>query len=210
MAPTADTPRRGRPRAFDDEQVLTAALEVFWRDGYRATSTRALERELGVSQSSLYNTFGSKSRLLDRAIEHYEARLDEHLVGPLQHAGGGLDAIERFFRSLLAWITADRKRGCLVINLMAEDGGLDDDITTRTHRYRDRVRAALRAALQRAADHGEIGTEAIDERTDLLLGMVLGLNIAVRGGAGPAEVEGLLTAIVSQMAAWRTVAATAG
>lgn len=203
MPSTADTPRRGRPRAFDDEQVLAAALEVFWRDGYRATSTRALEKELGVSQSSLYNAFGSKSRLLDHAIEHYESRLDEYLVGPLQDAVDGVDAIERFFQSLLEWITADTKRGCLVINLMAEDGGMDADITARTHRYRDRVRTALRVALQRAADRGEIDTEAIDERTDLLLGMVLGLNIAVRGGARPSEVQGFLAAVVSQMAAWR-------
>ncbi|MPZ63501.1 MAG: hypothetical protein GEU93_19895, partial [Propionibacteriales bacterium] len=71
----------------------------------------------------------------------------------------------------------------MVINLMAEDGGDNHVITRRTRRYRERVRQALRTALGRAAELGEIDDAAVNERADLLFGMVLALNMAVRGGA---------------------------
>lgn len=203
MGTTPLTARPGRPRAFDDDQVLDTALEMFWRDGYGVTSTRDLEARLGVSQSSLYNAFGSKADLLAAAMDRYEARIDDALVAPLEHAGTGLESIVDFFGSLRRWIAHEGKRGCMVINLMAEDGGRDDALTRRTARYRRRVRTALRGALERAVVHGELTEDHLDERTDLLLGMVLGMNIAVRGGAGPAEVNRLLRAVTRQVAAWR-------
>lgn len=198
------TPSRGRPRTFDIDRVLDDALELFWRGGYRATSTRDLEAELGVNQSSLYNTFGSKVGLLEAALDRYERRIDAELVAPLEASDDGLAAIEAFFTALHRWVTHDGKRGCMVINLMAEDGGDDTTITRRTRRYRRRVRQALRGALQRAAARGETTPDALDGRAELLFGMVLALNIAVRGGATRREVEGVLTGVRQQIAGWRT------
>ncbi len=201
--PMTTATTRGRPRGFDLDEALDAALELFWSEGYRTTSTRALEARLGVNQSSLYHAFGSKAGLLTAALDRYEHRIDEALVAPLEGSSLGLEAIERFFADLHRWITHDGKRGCLVINLMAEDGGEDALLTRRTRRYRQRVRTALEQALERAASLGEIGTDALPQRAELLFGMVLGLNIAVRGGASRAEVAGLLAGVQQQIAAWR-------
>lgn len=198
------TPSRGRPRAFDVDRVLEHALELFWRGGYRGTSTRELEAALGVNQSSLYNTFGSKAALLTAALDRYEGRIDAELVAPLEASDAGLDAIDAFFIALHRWVTHDGKRGCMVINLMAEDGGDDATITRRTRRYRRRVRRALHGALQRAVIRGETTSEALDERTELLFGMVLALNIVVRGGASSGEVGRILTSVRQQIASWRT------
>jgi len=201
--PMTTATTRGRPRGFDVEEALDAALDVFWSEGYRTTSTRTLEARLGVNQSSLYHAFGSKAGLLAAALDRYEARLDAALVSPLERSTLGLEAIEHFFTDLHRWITDGGKRGCLVINLMAEDGGEDDLLTRRTRRYRQRVRTALGQALERAADLGEIDTAALAARTELLFGMVLGLSIAVRGGASQAEVAGMLAGVQEQIAAWR-------
>lgn len=194
---------RGRPRSFDVEEVLDAALELFWRGGYRTTSTRELETTLGVSQSSLYNAFGSKAGLLAAALDRYEALADAELVVPLETRDDGLDAITDFLTALHRWITHDGRRGCMVINLMAEDGGDDAVITQRTRRYRQRVRDALHGALGRAAAQGEITSDALPERTELLFGFVLGLNIAVRGGASIAEIDGLMRGLRQQVEGWR-------
>lgn len=199
---TTATPR-GRPRGFDLDDALEAALELFWSEGYRTTSTRELETRIGVNQSSLYHAFGSKSGLLTAALDRYEQRIDAALVTPLEASTLGLEAIEVFFTDLHRWISHDGKRGCLVINLMAEDGGDDAVLTRRTRRYRRRVRNALQAALRRAAAQGEISSEALEPRAELLFGMVLGLNIAVRGGASRAEVTSILAGVQQQIAAWR-------
>lgn len=200
----ASTVSRGRPRSFDLDQALDAALELFWRDGYTATSTRDLEGALGVNQSSLYHAFGSKARLLTAALDRYEGLIDRELVAPLETREDGLDAITDFLEALRDWITHDGRQGCMVINMMAEDGGNDTLITQRTQRYRQRVRAAIHQALRRAAAHGEIATEGLSERTELLFGIVLGLNIAVRGGADSAEIDRLMRGVHRQLEEWRT------
>lgn len=198
---------RGRPRTFDVDRALDDALELFWREGYRSTSTRDLEAALGINQSSLYNTFGSKEQLLTAALDRYEQRIDAEVVAPLATSDAGLAAVDAFFSDLHRWVTREGKRGCLIINLMAEDGGEDAVITRRTRRYRRRVRRALEEALQRAAAQGEISEAGLEGRVQLLFGMVLGLNIAVRGGASAAEVAAILAGVREQIDSWRGVAA---
>src|SRR5918994_56481 len=104
------TPERqvgGRPRSFDTDQVVDAALELFWHQGYRGTSTRDLEAGLGIGQSSIYNAFGSKLRLLEAALDRYEHQISDALVTPLERSHDGIAAIDGFFAALAAWITTD-------------------------------------------------------------------------------------------------------
>ena len=188
------------------ESVLEAALELFWKEGYRTTTTRDLENALGLSQSSIYNAFGSKQDLLEAALDRYEEMTNREMLCPLEQSNEGLEALEHFFVALGRWVTHDGRRGCMLINMMAEDGGTTDKVTLRARAYRDRVRDALREALARAARMGETTEEGLDGRADLLLGLVLGLNIAARGGAGEPELERLLGAVRIQIRSWRLVA----
>jgi TetR/AcrR family transcriptional repressor of nem operon len=194
----------GRPRLFDPSAVLERALELFWQNGYRATTTRVLEDGLGLSQSSLYNAFGSKRQLFEAALDRYEDMTKQALVEPLEESSDGLAAIDRFFGALGEWVTHEGRGGCLIINLMAEDGGEDDAITTRTRAYRARVRGALGGALQRAALSGEIGTDSLDRRTDVLFGQVLAVNISARGGSSTGEVRALLAGVSHLLESWRS------
>ena len=63
--------QQGRPRTFVEEEVLDAAMQVFWRHGYEASSIAQLRAATGLSSASLYGAFGSKEGLFERAIEHY-------------------------------------------------------------------------------------------------------------------------------------------
>lgn len=205
------TPRRvrGRPRAFNDEAMLDAALELFWKKGYRSTTTRDLEAALGLSQSSISNAFGAKQDLLEAALDLYEAKITAQLLGPLEESDEGLDAIDDFFAALGYWVTHDGNRGCMLINMMAEDGATTDAITQRSRRYRQRIRAALHKSLAQAAKKGETAKKALEARTDLLVGLVLGVNIAARGGAQKAEIDGFFSAAHNQVGDWRVVHAHA-
>lgn len=204
--PRTETTRRppGRPRRFETDDVLDAALELFWHQGYRTTTTRDLENALGLSQSSIYNAFGSKLDLLHSALDRYEALTDQELLQPLERSKEGLAAIETFFVSLGHWVTHKGRRGCMLINMMAEDGAATDAITKRSRIYRSRVRAALRESIARAARLGDTSNDQIDHRADLLVGLVLGLNIAARGGASKSELGRLLTAVRTQVRGWTT------
>ncbi len=86
---------------------------------------------------------------------------------------------------------------------MAEDGDENKPITRRTRRYRQRIREILRDALARAVELGEISDEGLDEPADLLFGMVLGLNIAVRVGPPSSEIEGFVFGVRYETTQWR-------
>ncbi len=195
----------GRPRAFATEEVLVAALELFWKNGYRNTTTRDLEQALGLSQSSIYNAFGSKQNLLEAALDRYEAITERELLMPLEQAEDGLASVDRFLLSLGHWVTHDGRRGCMLINMMAEDGGSTDDITRRARRYRERVRTAMRTAISRAIRDGDAVPLEVEARVEMLITSVLGLNIAARGGASDAELNQLLNGIRSEVKSWRVV-----
>ena len=59
---------RGRPRTFDADKSLHAAMMLFWRHGYEGTSLSALTRAMRISGPSLYNAFGDKRTLFHKTL----------------------------------------------------------------------------------------------------------------------------------------------
>src|ERR1700754_3553417 len=74
---------RARPAAFDRCAALNAAMKLFWERGYEGTSFDDLTAAMGISASSFYNSFGSKERLYQEAIEAYMASADKWFTGEL-------------------------------------------------------------------------------------------------------------------------------
>ena len=191
----------GRPRQFELDDVLSQALHLFWRKGYRHTTTRALEAELGITQSSLYNVFGSKAGLLDAVLDRYQSAVDESLLQPLRRAPDGRIGLEAFFRDVGAWMAADG-RGCLMVNLMADEAPTNPAVAARTKAHRDRVRAALQVAVDRTCPTA--GADVVEYRTDLLLAATLGLNIAARAGASSTELGRIVAGVEAEITSWTT------
>lgn len=190
--------RAGRPRGFDLPKALDGAVDVFWELGYEATTTRDLERRLSISQSSLYNTFGSKKNLLLAAIDRYEERIRGELFCLLTDSGGGIAAVESFVGALGSWIVDNEHRGCLVVNLMTAAAD-DDEIAQRASAYRDTIRQALYAALR-----AEPGTtkKVAEARSQYVLAAVLGLHVTARSSADPAESAAMVDAMCVQVKSW--------
>src|SRR5579875_3463820 len=63
--------RTGRPRSYDEQEVIERACILFWSRGYHATSVQDLVDDLALQRASLYNAFGDKHSLYLRALSHY-------------------------------------------------------------------------------------------------------------------------------------------
>jgi len=133
----------GRPRAFDEEQVLSAALEVFWRQGYEATSLDDLTSAMGLSRSSFYGTFGSKQAVLTAALKAYSdanlARLKEIATE------GGNDTLDAMLAALTGLETG--QKGCLLVNCITELAPHQEDVAALGRRHLEQIESILAGAL---------------------------------------------------------------
>src|SRR5271166_3984741 len=97
-----------RPREFDEEAVLDAAVQCFWAHGYEATSVRDLIEKTGITGASLYNAFGDKRALYQKALDHYvEGSISERIRRCENLAP--YDAIAGFFAEILSRSLGDRE-----------------------------------------------------------------------------------------------------
>ena len=106
---------RGRPRAFDVDDALDRAVEVFWRHGYEGTTLDDLTDAMGINRPSLYSAFGNKESTFRKAVARYAeidmAYVDEALAQPTARA-----VAEHYLRSnVVAVTTPGKPRGCLSI-----------------------------------------------------------------------------------------------
>lgn len=64
-----------RQKAYKEEEVIEKAMNLFWRNGYETTSTRMLEKEMGINQFSIYSSFSNKQGVLLQSIKQYKNKL---------------------------------------------------------------------------------------------------------------------------------------
>ena len=95
--------KAGRPKAFDETEVIERAMDVFWLKGYEATGLTELLECMGISRQSLYDTFGNKRGLFLRVIDHYRSTQLSLALGLLEREGSRIDnvkAVVHFFEEL--------------------------------------------------------------------------------------------------------------
>lgn len=187
-----------RPQEFDNQEVLQKAMKLFWHKGYEATSLVDLLNATGLSKSSLYGTFGSKRELFLNAFDtcrEYRAREMKRML----HEGNGRQAIEGFFRSIIADAEApDFTNGCMGINEAVEMAPHDTNIRLRVVEDLGNIEAALTKAIKRGQADGSIGnTENPNRLAKLFLLGFPGLQVMVRAGCGKAILSQTLSVLLS-------------
>lgn len=185
---------RGRPKNFDTDEILSQSIDIFWRNGLIGTTTRTLEEELGLSQSSIYNTFGSKDQLFEQVVERYQHNLEDAVLVELMGPTTDKTSIIDFIDAITDWIRNEQHPGCLVLNLALET----DNNGQRVKAYRTKLRRLLKPALRTFTT-----TPAeVEARTELLIVAILGLNISARSSATPAELRKLADGIKFHVMSW--------
>src|SRR5271154_809619 len=107
---------RGRPRSFDLDKALNAAMNVFWREGYEGASLSDLTEAMGITRPSLYAAFGNKEDLFRQVLDRYDERTAGFLVDSIE-APTARTVAERLLRGA-AHFHADLNNppGCLMVH----------------------------------------------------------------------------------------------
>jgi AcrR family transcriptional regulator len=191
---------RGRPREFDVDQALTAALRVFWSKGYEGASMTDLTDAMGITRPSLYAAFGNKEALFRKALDLYE-REKLCYMGQALEAPTARGVAQRLLQGSLENQTSrDDPRGCLgVISSVA--CGAEADCIRQEVLERGRIaHQALIERMERAVAEGDFQTPVDAEGITKYLTAIL-QGMAVQAGAGASR-EDLQRLVDTTLAVW--------
>ena len=194
------TPKRGRPRQFDEEQALDAITMLFWQKGYSQTSITDLVEVSGVKKPSLYRILGSKEELFARVLRRYLAARMSMFATLIDNSGPGVDGIHNFL-SLMRddVLSGTSQNGCLLVESSAELRGTTPGFINFGSAYRSAVRAQMKVLAGKAGG----ASQQIEARSQLLTTWFLGLDLTVRGGGDEEEIDGSINAMHGIVDTWR-------
>jgi TetR/AcrR family transcriptional regulator, transcriptional repressor for nem operon len=176
-----------RTKEFDPEAALRAALELFWEQGYEATSMADLVERTGVARASIYATFGGKRELYLKALDRYGELTDPGLLAGLSRPGPVLPAVRALVERYADEAAGEGgSRGCFVVNTAVELAPHDPLAARRVQANWDFLETALTSALMRAQAQGELAAGR-DPRAlaRFLLVLLQGLRVMGKAATEP-------------------------
>ncbi len=183
-----------RPREFDETAVLDAAVQCFWNNGFEATSVRELAATMGINGASLYNAFGDKRSLYERALDHYvDTTVAERMARC--EAMAPRDGIAAFFREVVERSLADpHHRGCLLVNAALDVAPHDDGFQRQVAAVMGRIEGFFGRLVAAGQRDGTIAaTLPAAELARHLLGVLMGVRVLARVRPERSLLEGVVT-----------------
>lgn len=150
----------GRPRSFDRNVALDAAMEVFWRHGYDGATLAELTKAMGIKPPSLYAAFGNKEGLLKAALDRYTQKREEHMAVILAAPTARQVAERLLFGIADAHTDPANPPGCLLLQGGLACGADSQNIPSELAARRAHTEAELRDRFAQAQDEGDLPASA--------------------------------------------------
>ena len=146
-----------RTKDFDEKEVLAKAICLFWRKGYHATSMQDVVDSLGISRSSLYDTYGDKHTLYLKALEAYQQAAADQVCGIITQAPTAKKAIGELLAFVVRDLLQDKERkGCFIVNAEVENARNDMDVKEIVCKNDQLIERAFLHAIKEGQKRGEI------------------------------------------------------
>lgn len=170
-------------KTFDLDEVTDKAASVFWQKGYEATSISDLVEGMGINKGSLYNTFGSKKALFDRALLRYDQQNRQKSLRELEALGDPVLAVGTLFDGLIAETKANvENKGCLLVNTALEFPNQSADVQNMVKSALHEFEAFFERMIVQGQKEGVIPADVdVDAASKSMLALVIGLRVLARG-----------------------------
>ncbi len=180
----------GRPRAFDVDDALDRALEVFWEKGYEGTTLPDLTRAMGINRPSLYAAFGNKESLFRKTIDRYINSHACHVKEAFAKANAKEVVKHLLTRSIDMVTNSKTPRGCFLVQGALVCGESADPLRQELIQRRSAGEAALCDRFKQAIAEGDLSQET--DPADLaryVFVIAHGLSVQAASGVSKAKLN---------------------
>lgn len=189
-----------RTKEFNEDQALDKAIEIFWHKGYNGTSAQDLVNHLGLSRSSLYDTFGDKQKLFVKSLKRYQKQNLDSLTELFENAENIKTALTEIFKQAVIESLQDRiTKGCFMVNSAVELAMHDPEIAKIVHDNQKVVEDIFCNAVKKGQESGQI-SDRQDARSlaRFIFNNYSGIRVLARAGEKDKQVyDDILKAIFS-------------
>ncbi|MDX1756195.1 MAG: TetR/AcrR family transcriptional regulator [Marinobacter sp.] len=183
-----------RPVTFDKQKALANVTHLFWQQGYEGTSVQQILDCTGLSRSSLYATFGDKRALFIQSLAQF-GQMSQAACMPLKNRGNPREAVRQFFELVFFVMPEQQRRlGCLLVNTVLEQSGLDDELARFASEQLQTVEQAFEQCFEHAVAEGRLEP---DKDPRLLAAFFMTLTRGMRVAAREGQSEAMLRSMVA-------------
>ncbi|MGQ1948791.1 TetR/AcrR family transcriptional regulator [Geofilum sp. OHC36d9] len=167
-----------RKKEYNEDVVVEKAMNLFWRNGYEATSMQMLEKEMGINKFSIYSSFGNKHGLFLECLKSYEKKVNS-IFEQFKNSNNGVDDIKDFFYNSVRICNVDgNEKGCLLTNTYNEFSDKEDEpINEQINSFMDNLKELFIEKLKMNSEKDE---ETVLKQANYLLIAKHGLAAASR------------------------------
>jgi TetR/AcrR family transcriptional repressor of nem operon len=146
-----------RTKDFDENEVLGKAIQVFWHKGYNGTSMQDLVDGLGISRSSLYDTYGDKHTLYIKALERYQSEGSAKVCAIVNSVAPAKETVKKLLDLIAGELLGDQKhKGCFMVNAEVEVAPHDVEVSKLVCQNDQQVEDAFYVVIKKGQESGEI------------------------------------------------------
>lgn len=183
-----------RTKQFEFEAVLDAAVSLFWKKGYHATSANDLVAHLGVSRSSLYDTFGDKRTLYLKALHQYRKKIIGRHLYLIEQAVDVKETLEAIFNLIIEQDIDDfHPRGCMLVNAATEMAATDEEVAAIVRGNQWDLQKAWEMALRKAQSRNELSKTVDPSSTAAAIyNAIIGMRVALKTEQKQITLDGIV------------------
>lgn len=188
-----------RTKDFDENEVLARAMQVFWLKGYNATSMQDLVDSLGISRSSLYDTYTDKHTLFLKALESYQNSGAARIRDIIDNTTSAKETIKKLLELATTELLNDeQQKGCFMVNAEVEVAPHDAEVSKIVCGNDQQMEEAFYQVIQKGKDSGEIkNPEDARALAKFIFNAVKGMRVTAKTTTDKAAFDDIITLTIS-------------
>lgn len=192
----------GRPRGFDEEEVLAKVMDVFWQHGYDGTSMADILSATGLHKGSVYQAFGDKHSLFLRALRTYIGNMGKDMTRIVESADSGIEALRAtaYYHIEHGLTEEGVNSGCLALNTLVETAQHDQQVMTVLESAYAMRTQLMGRAVARAQAEGDLRPDwTADRLVALIATLEAGVLVELKGILDEAEAKAMVDDLLASL-----------